>query len=249
MEQSIDQLESWLDINGVKNDHDRFLLLKMSIEPETYREVSTVLASAHTGEEYDTLKSAIIKAFTQTEAKRIQSLLSGIHLGDRRPTQLLAEMCNLYKGTKDKIFEELFLSRLPGNVRGILVSMRNKDEIPKSIETIAQWADTIMDQLNVTPILGSIAPEINIVSLQTKLDHMNEKIDAFTHHGPGNHFRPPFKRRSFSQMNNQNGKENQGFICFFHKKHGNNRHENTRCTPNCKLNKVWREVRANIQKN
>lgn len=249
VEQSIDQLESWLDINGVKGDHDRFLLLKMSIEPETYREVSTVLATAHPGHEFETLKSAIIKTFTDTESKRIQNLLSGIHLGDRRPSQLLAEMCNLYKGTKDKIFEELFLSRLPGNVRGILVSMRNKDGEPKSIETIAQWADSIIEQLNVPAMIGTIAPEINMVSLQTKLDNMSEKINAFTQHSSDTRFRPPFKRRSYSKNNNQDdGNEPRGsFICYFHKKFGNNRHENTRCSLNCKLNKTWREVRAKQQ--
>lgn len=56
-EQSIDQLESWLDINKIFNDYDRFHLLKMSIEPETYKQVSTALSTKHPGKEYESLKT------------------------------------------------------------------------------------------------------------------------------------------------------------------------------------------------
>lgn len=57
-----------------------------------------------------------MKAFTETKAARIKALLGGIQLGNRRPTQLLSEMSNLYEGPKDKLFHYLFISRLPSTV-------------------------------------------------------------------------------------------------------------------------------------
>lgn len=179
-EQSIDQLESWLDINQIFNDRDRFLLLKMSIEPETYRQVAAALTTKNPGKEYETLKRAIIQAYTDSEAKQIQNLLSGLKLGDRRPSRLLAEMCDLYKGPKDTIFEELFLSRLPGNVRGILIGMRSEDKAPPSIETTARRADTIIEQLNVPPMISAITDNSAIAALLWKNRH---NIPGTSHHG------------------------------------------------------------------
>lgn len=243
-EQSIDQLESWLDINQIFKDRERFLLLKMSIEPETYRQVSTALTNKHPGKEYETLKHAIIQANTDSEAKQIQNLLSGLKLGDRRPSQLLAEMCGLYKGPKDKIFEELFLSRLPGNVRGILVSMRNDDSSP-NIETIAKWADSIIEQLNVPPMISAISDNSAIAALQAKMDNM---MNTFTNNNA--HFKKPFNNKNNNRQGNDSNKENKNsVICYFHKKFGNNNHENTRCLPWCSLNKNWKSARANKQKN
>lgn len=244
--QSIDQLESWLDINQIYKDRERFLLLKMSIEPETYRQVSAALTHKNPGKEYETLKNAIIQAYTDSEAKQIQNLLSGLKLGDRRPSQLLAEMCDLYKGPKDKIFEELFLSRLPGNVRGILVSMRGQDEASNNIETIAKWADTIIEQLNVPPMINAISETNQISALQTKLDNI---INTFSN--SNNRFKKPFapknkKRRNSNEENKENSDDD---ICYFHRKFGNNRHENRKCPDGCKLNKQWREARAMLPKN
>lgn len=240
-----------MDLYDINEDQDRFLLLKMSIEPETYRAVATALATPHPGRNYINLKTAIIKAFTDSEAMQIKSLLSGLQLGNRRPTQLLSEMCALYKGPKEKFFEELFLSRLPGNVRGILVSMRSQEEAQNPIEIIAQWADAITEQLNVPPIINNITEDTNAQSFKQKLDSLYEKIDAFTNQNNAR-MRSPFRSRSFARNNNGNtdSKENYDpMICFFHRKYGNNRHENRKCLNTCKLYKALRDIREKNQKN
>lgn len=248
--ESIDQLESWLDINKINNDHERFLLLKMSIEPETYKQVSLALTSKQPGKEYENLKKAIIKAFTDSEAKQIQSLLSGLKLGDRRPSQLLAEMCSLYKGPTDKIFEDLFLSRIPGSVRGILVSMRNKDETHKPIETIAQWADAIIEQTNASTNINAIT-EVNQISiLENKIEDIVNKLDAFANKASPP-FKKPFNPRQFNRYeNHQFGKDpEEPFICFYHRRFGNNRHDNKKCLGGCTLYKKWQEIQNKRQKN
>lgn len=112
VEQSLDQLESWFTINTIFNDNERYLVLKLCIEPETYQQVASTINAPPNGDKYNSLKQAIIKTFTDSEAKRIKSLLNDITLGDRRPSALLSEMCSLYNGPRDKIFTELFISRL-----------------------------------------------------------------------------------------------------------------------------------------
>jgi hypothetical protein len=248
-EQSIDQLESWLDINEIYNDHERFLLLKMSIEPETYKQVSTALTTKHPGKEYESLKKAIIQAFTDSEEKQLQNLLSGVKLGDRRPSQLLAEMSSLYKGPKDKIFEKLFLNHLPVNVRGILVSMTSKDNKPQNIETIAQWADSIMEQFTAPSTNNAISDNWQITALESKLDNVYQKIDAFTNNN-NSRLKPSFRSRSFLRNNNNRPeKENDDPICYFHRKFGNNKHDNRKCLSSCQLHKQWLTLREKMQKN
>lgn len=146
-------------------------------------------------------------------------------------------MSGLYKGPKDKIFEKLFLNHLPGNVRGILVSMTNKDKPEESIETKAQWADAIMEQLSIPPAVNTISETNQIAALESKLESM---INAF---------KRLFQPRRSKQHDNNSKKENKDDICFFHRKHGNNRHENYRCIKPCKLNAQWKEARAQMQKN
>lgn len=249
-EQSIDQLESWLDINKIYNDHERFLLLEMSIEPETYKQVSTALTTKHPGKEYESLKKAIIQAFTDSEEKQLQNLLSGAKLGDRRPSQLLAEMSSLYKGPKDKIFEKSFLNHLPVNVRGILVSMTSKDNQPQNIETIAQWADSIMEQFTVPPSNNAISDNWQIAALESKLDNVFQKIESFSNNN-NSRFKSSFRSRSLPRNgNNRAGNENEEpTICYFHRKFGNNNHDNRKCMNTCKLHKQWLSMREKTQKN
>jgi hypothetical protein len=242
--QCIDQLETWLTVNKITDDQDRYVLLKMCLEADAYRDLGAALTTKHPGKEYESLKAAIIKTYTDSEAKNIQNLLSGIKLGDRRPTQLLSEMCNLYSGPRDRIFEELFLKQLPGNVRGILISMKNKDNESKPIETIALWADSIIEQLNVSPPqMQCVNTDTNISTLENKIEHISNKIEAFTRYNPTKRFRPPFKQRSFSRAHGENFNNESNDICFFHRRYGNNRHENKKCQQPCKLYKKWYEIR------
>lgn len=149
VETSVDQLESWLTINNITDDDEKFAILKLSMEPETYFQVGAIIQNPPPTNKFAALKNHIIKTFTQSEASRIKSLLNTIELKNRRPSQLLAEMSALYKGPKYRIFVELFVSRLPSTVRGILMGMQSPNTgIEAPIETLAQWADVITEQLD-----------------------------------------------------------------------------------------------------
>lgn len=115
--------------------------------------------------------------------------------------------------------------------------MTNKDKPEESIETKAQWADAIMEQLSIPPAVNTISETNQIAALESKLDSM---INAF---------KRLFQPRRSKQHDNNSKKENKDDICFFHRKHGNNRHENYRCIKPRKLNAQWKEARAQMQKN
>jgi hypothetical protein len=249
-EQSLDQLESWMEINGITSDHEKFQLLKISIEPETYREVAAALKNPPDGRQYDTLKAAIIKTYTDSEHTRIKALLSGITLGDRRPSQLLSQMTNLYKGPRDKIFKELFYSRLPATVRAIVTSMTNNAKDDPSIDIVAQWADEINEQIREPKIEALTEVKTEHKNISSSLETIMNMLGRLTKNNLFNS-KQPAKYNSDKKSERKKNIPNDAFyklpsdgICFYHRKYGNNRHENRRCDPECRLNKAWNEFRS-----
>lgn len=230
VEESLEQFESWLKMTKIENDDERFHLLKMLIEPETYQQVGNIITSPPDTGKYNTLRDAIIKAFTESEAQRLKSLLGGIQLGSRRPTHLLAEMSNLYKGPKDKLFNELFMSRLPATVRAILVSMERNQPPgpPPTINMIAQWADAIIEQTENQANLNQINsdPSSNLTKI---IDGLVHKIDKL----------------SFTPKRKQENKKDD--ICFFHRRHGKGKHLNRRCDKSCRLWDAWNKHKQTLK--
>lgn len=236
-EHSFHQLESWMALNGYVSDDEKFNALKVFIEPETYDAVASLIYSPPINNKYDTLKSAIIKAFTDSETKNIHKLLSELQLGDRRPSQLLTEMFRLYKGPKDKIFRELFLARLPPNVRGILTSAPTLPGVePMSIETLAQWADNIMEQTSSTLNINALSEKPSELSeLKAQVNRLTKQLDKLLSHRS--------RSRSRSRNNEKNrsnsSSKNESDVCFFHERYGQGKHANTKCKPGCRLHKEW----------
>ena len=96
-----------------------------------------------------------MKRTAASEQLRLQQLLSTEELGDRKPTQLLRRMQQLLSGTTpglpDGAFvRELFLQRLPSNVRMVLASARPDT----SIDELAQMADKIVEV--ATPSVSAV---------------------------------------------------------------------------------------------
>lgn len=238
-EHSFHQLEHWMFMSGIHADEHKYQTLLLVIEPETYEAVSSLLLSPPLIDQYETAKRDIIKAFTDSETKNIHKILSELQLGDRRPTQLLQEMCRLYKGQKDSIFRELFLGRLPPNVRGILATaplQPGNKELP--LNTLAQWADNIMEQshssltINAISRGGEKSPEI--ADLRASIEKLSKQMEKLESQRKGSRSRSTSRSavtRSRSSSKNE--------MCWYHKRFGEGTHKNTKCEEDCKLHKEW----------
>ena len=97
---------------------------------------------------YDTLKTELVKRTAASEQRKLQQLISWEELGDRKPTQLLRRMQQLLGdkvGTADvpssSFLRELFLQRLPSNVRMVLASTDTSMDLNK----LAELADKVME--------------------------------------------------------------------------------------------------------
>ncbi|XP_017462173.1 PREDICTED: uncharacterized protein LOC108355525, partial [Rhagoletis zephyria] len=73
-------------------------------------------------EMYDNLKARIINEFADSTHTKLTKLLSDLSLGDRKPSQLLAEMRTRAAATPvtDELLKQLWLRNLPEQIRAIL---------------------------------------------------------------------------------------------------------------------------------
>ena len=94
---------------------------------------------------YDKLKGQLIKQTSASEQKLLQQLLNVEELGDHKPSQVLRHMQQLLGDKSSSIdqscLREMFLQRLPANIRIILASIPDTT----GLEDLAQLADKIME--------------------------------------------------------------------------------------------------------
>ena len=140
------QVEAQFTTKGVTAQKTRFDYVIASLSPEFATEVRDVILKPPTDHAYDTLKTQLIKRTAASEQRKLQQLFSGEELGDRKPTQLLRRMQQLVGdklGTadNDSFLRELFLQRLPPNVRMILAS----SDSALSLDKLAELADKVAE--------------------------------------------------------------------------------------------------------
>ncbi|KAF0987106.1 hypothetical protein HZS_31 [Henneguya salminicola] len=86
-----------------------------------------------------TIKARLLTPFRLTSRERAARLLGINGLGDRKPSQLLAEMRSLPEGhTSCLLFEEIFLRQLPEDVR-----MQLSNQNFTNLDNIASLADIL----------------------------------------------------------------------------------------------------------
>lgn len=272
-EQSIAKLEEWLHLNGVTDDNRKYSTLKMQLDSSTYSQVGNVLYQPPETGKYDALKKAVIKVFTDSETKRMQNLIDGLQLGDKKPSMLLTEMRNLHRGKSmdETIFTQLWMKRLPSNVTSVLGALTktlNANTPPPTLEQLAEAADSIMENAqsgsnNINSIANTSKNTSHIDDLQKTIQSLNEQVKWLTNQVKGQHqSRSQSRSRSRSQSRNRTASvtapahanaekpaDAEPTPCSFHKKYGQGEHKNRKCFPDCSLFKEWSKANNYKPKN
>ena len=97
-----------------------------SLSPEIALEVRDLILTPPTDDPYKVLKEQLVNRTAASEQWWLQQLFNAEELGDHKPSPLLRRMNQLLgdkASTTDSTFlRELFLQRLPANVRMVLAS-------------------------------------------------------------------------------------------------------------------------------
>ena len=125
------QVEAMFTTKGVTVQRTHFDYVVSSLSLEFAMEARDLLLKPPTDDPYDVLKAELVKRTAASEQRKLQQLISGEELGDRKPTQLLRRMQQLLgdklgtSADSNSFLRELLLQCLPLNVRMVLASVDN----------------------------------------------------------------------------------------------------------------------------
>jgi len=183
-----------------------------SLSPEVATEVRDLILTPPGENQYNALKEQLIQRTAASQQQRLQQLLGAEELGDRRPSQFLRRLQQLAGDavrTDGAFLHELFLQRLPSNVRMVLAAAN--DTVP--ISELAKLANRIMEvatpslQRRLAPASQQLAP---CLTLSNWRSYVLKEVKSLRHstceHSP--------RRRSPSPVPDSSG------MCWYHKKFG-----------------------------
>ena len=138
------QVEATFTTRGISLQKTKFDHVVASLSPKVAVEIRDLILKPPTDHPYDVLCRELIRRTAKSEQHKLQQLFTPEQLGDHKPMQLLRRMKKLMgdhaTSTDSAFLRELFLQRLPSQVRMVLVSADD----PVSLAHLAQLADKIL---------------------------------------------------------------------------------------------------------
>lgn len=223
------QVEAIFSTKRIVSQQSKFNFVIASLTPEIAIEVRDLIINPPQEDPFTILKTELINRTTASEQQRLQKLISSEELGDRKPSQLLRHL-NLLLGNTvidQSLLKELFLQRLPANVRMVLAT---SDSL--SLETQASIADKVMEvtsSVNASTISG----KEEIFQLRNELNEL-KKLIAERLPFPSS---PCRSRRSSSKT--RMPQESSSNLCWYHHNYAN---KAKKCIPPCTFKTTGNDV-------
>ena len=184
------QVEAQFSTRSITAQQTKYDYVVASLSPEFATEVRDIILHVPDNP-YDTLKQQLIQRTCPPEQRRLQQVHHSLELGDRKPTQLLRRMRQLLgdsaTAAEGPLIRELFLQRLPTNVRTVLASSAAN----KTLEEMAELMDKIVDI--APPSVSAVTPSGSMDSLRAEVKQLTDLVStlATRSRSPGTRMRSP----------------------------------------------------------
>ncbi|GIY86500.1 uncharacterized protein CEXT_467511 [Caerostris extrusa] len=123
---------------------------------------------------FTALKKRLRSQYADSEAQRLRDLISGMQLGDRRPSRLLLEIRSKAGARiNEDLLKSLFLQRLPTNVQQILAISND------NLDKLSEMTDGIMSTSSA-PVVNAVAASADQPDLRTMLCEITSRLEART---------------------------------------------------------------------
>ena len=227
------QVEAQFSTRGITAQRTMFDYVVASLSPEFATEIRDLILRPPAENPYDTVKAQLTKRTAASEQRRLQQLFSTEELGDRKPTQLLRRLQQLAGDTPGlpdgKFLRELFLQRLPSNVRMVLASTRDDT----AIEDLAQLADKIVE-VALPPSVSNVSVQPSELELlRTELATLTKVVNSLKLHRRSrsrSRSNSTSHRRSPSPAGQPRPPTENNDLCWYHQTFGDSARK---CKPPC----------------
>ena len=227
------QVEAQFACRRIVSQRSKFDYVVSSLSPEYAAEVRDLLIRPPTDDPYQTLKTQLTNRTTASEQRKLQLLFTSEELGDKKPTQLLRRMQQLLGDrpamADESFLRELFLQRLPSNVRMVLASTPDSTGLDK----LAELADKVIEVATPPGTIASVASSPTITAevehLRAEVSRLEKLVKKLAHSSSRPASRPASRssRRSptpathsASTSPDPTGQPSDT-VCWYHQKFGN----------------------------
>lgn len=158
------------------SDEQKFRYVLQQLQTTDLQHVTDILYDTPATEKYNTLKNRLLTVYEKSDVKNFQKLISGLHLGDQKPSQLLRKMKELSSGMiTDEGLRIEWINQLPIQVR-VVLSVNTES----SLETLAAMADKMVEYSEPATVaaISTAVPTNDAVS--TQLDILSKQLEKLS---------------------------------------------------------------------
>ena len=143
------QAEAQFNLRGITADDTKYFYVLAALDQQTATHLLNLISRPPVDDRYKKLKDRLIDNFGLSKHERASCLLHFFPLGDSKPSTLMDEMLGLLGDHPPcLLFEQLFLERLPEDIRIQLVDSK--------IEDHRQLATESLQSANLSPVLTAL---------------------------------------------------------------------------------------------
>ena len=140
------QAEAQFNLRGITADDTKYFYVLGALDQQTATRLLDLISRPPVGDKYKKLKDRLIDTFGLSKRERASRLLHFRPLGDSKPSTLMDEMLGLLGDHPPcLLFEQLFLERLPEDIRIQLVDSKIEDHRQLAKRANALWSSREME--------------------------------------------------------------------------------------------------------
>lgn len=162
------QIDHWFTVNRITSDNTRFSTVVAALDFNLLQQVYETVRNPPATGKYQALKAAVIRNFTESEQRRAQQFVSGLQLGDKKPSHLLNDLRRIGGENQDeKFLKVLWLNRLPIQVQTCLAASTSP------LNDLAQLADSVMETFRVSESFNLNAVQTDVAQSSTSSSNIS----------------------------------------------------------------------------
>lgn len=178
------KIENWFGLQGLgeRKEVEKYKAVIAYLDHKYLDQVHDLVRTQPAQQPYQTLKTAILAKFSESEMARLDKLATGIQLGDGRPSHLLSQLQRVNATDDESVVRRYWIKRLPPAARAVIVGMLESS--PNiSLNQLAITADAVIDSLsysandNVSSISGSNTNINAITSSDDRLAKLEKRVE------------------------------------------------------------------------
>ena len=166
------QIEAQFMINGITQEKTKFNHIVAQLEPHMVENIYDIIQN-DSENKYTIAKDRLLAIYKESEEKRLKKLLTGLEIGDQKPSQLLRRMKSLgtAEDVPEKLIKTLWLDKLPENIKSILIISN------EGLDKLAEMADKI-GEMSPHPEICNSEVNGNYAELMATINTLKEEISA-----------------------------------------------------------------------